>query len=184
MSKTKLALFDLDGTLFDTDEVNYRAYRDALKILSITLEKDFFLEKCVGKHYKDFLPLLLKNDAEIEFVHTEKKKKYITYIGEAKKNKALFSLIETLKSDYYIGVVTTASKQNALDIIRFFGCEEDFDLILTQEDVIRKKPDPEGYIKAMQYFNIGADDTIVFEDSQSGIQSAKDSGASVYAVYR
>ena len=30
MKKTKLALFDLDGTLFDTDEVNYAAYRDAL----------------------------------------------------------------------------------------------------------------------------------------------------------
>lgn len=47
MKKEYLALFDLDGTLFDTSEVNYFAYKDALEPFGIKLQKSFFVEECI-----------------------------------------------------------------------------------------------------------------------------------------
>ena len=48
MKKEYLALFDLDGTLLDTSEVNYFAYKDALEPFGIKLQKSFFVEECNG----------------------------------------------------------------------------------------------------------------------------------------
>ena len=50
MDKKYLALFDLDGTLFETGEVNYHAYQDALAPYGITLDKEYFLKRCNGRH--------------------------------------------------------------------------------------------------------------------------------------
>ena len=54
-----------------------------------------------------------------------------------------------------------------------------FDLILTSEDFTESKPSPYCYLKAMRLLGVGPQDTVVFEDSVSGLQSAKSSGAFV-----
>ena len=58
-----------------------------------------------------------------------------------------------------------------------------FELILCQEDVVKKKPDPEGFQKAIDYFGVRPEDTIIFEDSDVGIEAAMASGAKVMKVY-
>ena len=50
------------------------------------------------------------------------------------------------------------------------------------EDVKKKKPDPEGFCKAMDYYQILKEDTIIFEDSDVGIEAAEKSGATVFVV--
>ena len=47
----KLAIFDLDGTLFDTADVNYYSYKSVLESYGIELDHDYFVTKCNGKHY-------------------------------------------------------------------------------------------------------------------------------------
>jgi HAD superfamily hydrolase (TIGR01509 family) len=54
--------------------------------------------------------------------------------------------------------------------------------LVTQEDVINVKPDPEGFILAMKNFGIKSQDTIIFEDSLVGIEAAKKSGANYFIV--
>lgn len=58
-----------------------------------------------------------------------------------------------------------------------------FDLILTQEDIEKPKPDPEGFIKAMEYFMINSKETAIFEDSDVGIEAARRSGAYYYKTF-
>ena len=60
--------------------------------------------------------------------------------------------------------------------------KELFEFIISAEDVKNKKPDPEGFIKAMDYFNIIPENTIIFEDSNVGIEAAIKSGANVLKV--
>lgn len=52
--KNKLILCDLDGTLFDTLEVNYYSYKESLNKFNYDIGYDFFLEECYGKYYKNF----------------------------------------------------------------------------------------------------------------------------------
>lgn len=180
--KTKLAMFDLDGTLYDTRKTNYCAYRDALKHYSINLDYNYFSKYCNGKHYAQFLPQIMGSSDCIDEVHNMKKVKYIEYLKESVENRHLFDIIKGLKDEYYIALVTTASRKNCIEILDHHNRLDEFDLIISQEDVKKKKPDPEGFFKAMNHFNIQSDDSIIFEDSDVGVKAATNSGAAVFIV--
>ena len=180
--KDYLAIFDLDGTLFDTLDVNYFSYREALSLYGINIDRDYFVNNCAGRHYKEFLPALSVNEADIENIHSLKKEAYIDYIHKTRVNTHLFAIINLIREIYNIALVTTASRKNSLEILKFFGYEDLFDLIITQEDVENMKPSPEGFILAMKYFNMDSGHTIIFEDSAPGIEAADLTGASVFII--
>ncbi|SEP69718.1 beta-phosphoglucomutase [Lachnospiraceae bacterium RM5] len=180
--KNKLAIFDLDGTLFDTKQVNYQAYRDALGRYSIELSEEYFFSNCFGRYYKDFLSEIVKDTLLIEKVHLVKKNIYSKMLDKSKKNIHLFNFIEAIREDYYIAIVTTASRKNTMDILEYYGYETYFDMIVTAEDVINMKPYPDGFLYVMKRFNINAENTSIFEDSPIGIEAAKDTGAAVFTV--
>lgn len=182
MKKNKLILCDLDGTLFDTSEVNYQSYKKALNELGYELNYDFFMKECYGKHYKEFLLKINLTEEEMEKVHIIKKNIYKDNLKYAKINTHLFNVIELLKEKYYLALVTTASKQNSEEILDFFNKKGIFELFITAEDVKNKKPNPEGFIKAMDYFSIKPKDTLIFEDSAVGIKAAQKSGACIMKI--
>ena len=62
------------------------------------------------------------------------------------------------------------------------GLQVPRDSYVRQEDVEKKKPNPEGFLKAMDYFQILKSDTIIFEDSDVGVEAAEKSGANVFVV--
>lgn len=180
--KTKLALFDLDGTLYDTRMVNYCSYKKALERFGCTLNYNFFCKECNGNHYTSFLPRIMKNINHMEDVHNLKKCFYQDFLSETIENKHLFEIICCIKKDYYIGLVTTASRKNSEDILKYHNRLEKFDIMICQEDVEKKKPAPEGFIKAMNCCGINKENTIIFEDSEAGIKAAEQSGATVFIV--
>ena len=185
IKRKKLALFDLDGTLFNTNEVNYLAYKEALENFGFSFEHYYWYANCIGRHYKDFLADIDITDEEtLKSIHRLKKQAYKKYLNYAKENNHLFEIIELIKPNYYVVLVTTASKKNVEDILKEFDKLNTFDKIFTQEDVTKMKPDPEGYLKAMQYFDIEAEDTIIFEDSEAGLSAAKASGAYYFQVFK
>lgn len=181
--KNKLALFDLDGTLFDTRNVNYHSYRQALEELGYTLDYKYFCDKCNGRLYREFLPEITDGKEEtLKKIHDRKKELYSSYLTKAIANNHLFNIARLIRDEYYLAVVTTASKKNTYEILNHFGYLDMFDLVLTHEDITNVKPDPEGFVKAMKYFNISSEDTIIFEDSTVGIEAARRSKANVFAI--
>ena len=185
--KQKLAIFDLDGTLFDTNHVNYESYKEALEKFHIAMpiEYEVYCKNWNGRSYKDFLPEVIKNNNEIiEKVHDTKVELYEKKLDKARENKDLFAIIEGIKEKYYIVIVTTASKKNANQIVKYFHKEKYFDKIITKEEVTKVKPDIEGFVKAMKEFNIARENTIIFEDSIDGITASRKCGAKVFIVDR
>lgn len=180
--KTKLAVFDLDGTLFDTSDVNYYAYKDALAPYGVALDEEYFKTQCNGRHYTEFIPAIMGTAGYLESVHKIKKAAYAKNLDRAKINYCLFDIIRGLKDKYYCAVVTTACNQNAMDILLYFKVKDLFDLIITQEDITRTKPDPQGFLMAMEHFGISPENTLIFEDSDVGIQAARSANASVLVV--
>ncbi len=178
----KLAIFDLDGTLFDTRRVNYFAYSKALGRFGISLDYDYFAVECNGKHYREFLPRIMGDSGEIEEVHRLKKEAYKDFLGEAAINTGLFDIIGALKRTYYIALVTTASRKNCEEILGYHEKMAEFNLIVSGEEVQKKKPDPEGFLRAMQFYSISGENTIVFEDSDVGIAAAEKCGATVFVA--
>jgi HAD superfamily hydrolase (TIGR01509 family) len=183
-AKRKLAIFDLDGTLVDTRVVNFKSYEAALAFENAKIEFDYFAEHCNGRHYTEFLPFILNsNDSDVvERVHDKKKALYSGFVNEAVINKHLLEIARLLRSEYHLAIVTTASAQNCMELLNALGLTNEFELILTQKDVLRPKPDPEGFKKVMRYFGVEPNDTIVFEDADVGFEAAKRAGAVCFAV--
>ena len=181
----KLIIVDLDGTLFDTKDINYRAYRDAVSAYGYTIDYQYYCDFCNGRHYLDFLPQITTNDRGIlSEMHNAKKEAYRKYLSYAKPNVHLINLIRLARIEYKTALVTTASAANCFDILDTFGLNNMFDLVLTREDIKCSKPDPEGFIKAMRHFDAAPEETVVFEDSDVGIEAAQKSGAYYYKTYR
>lgn len=179
--KNNLAIFDLDGTLFNTDNVNYLSYKQALEEQGFSLDYEYYCKKCNGNHYTTFLPKITNRESFIiEKIHDRKKELYSTFLDSVKVNVHLFNIIEALKSTFNLAVVTTASRKNCEEILEYFDKRRLFDLVLTHEDVKNFKPDPEGFLIAMNKMNVLAENTIIFEDSDLGIEAARRSGATVF----
>jgi beta-phosphoglucomutase len=181
----KLLIVDLDGTLFDTKDVNYNAYKEAMKPYGYELDYEYYCNYCNGRHYLDFLPQITTNDEEVlTDIHNKKKIAYEKHLEKAVMNKGLVDIIRLMKIEYKTAVVTTASKKNCFDILNKFGIYNLFDLILTRDDISNSKPNPEGFIKAMEYFEVTPNETIIFEDSNVGLEAAERSGAYFYRTYK
>lgn len=182
--KRNLAIFDFDGTLFDTVPANHAAYAYALAPYGVALALEYFAEKCNGRYYKAFLPELLgTSDAEkLEAIHRAKIQCYPKFYGKVRENTALFSILNALSESYHIALVSTAAKESVMDILELFHRKDAFELILTQEDVPRKKPAPDGFLMAMEHFQVPPEHTVIFEDSPEGEAAAKAAGASCLMV--
>ena len=179
----KLAIFDMDGTLFDTNSINYYAYKEALDKYDVFIDLEYYCNYCNGRYYKEFILPLVNNDEEkAEYIHDIKKAVYSKYLDKVKVNEHLFNIIDKIKNDYKIALVTTASKKNTYEILEYTNKIDLFDLILTSEDVKKPKPDPEGFLLAMSKYKVEPKDCIIFEDSNIGIEAARKTNSSVFKI--
>lgn len=179
----KLAIFDMDGTLFNTNDINYYSYKEALDKYNVSIDYEYYCNYCNGRHYTVFIPPLVNNDKEkTEDIHNIKKSVYSKYLDKVKVNEHLFNIIDKIKQDYKIALVTTASKKNTYEILEYTKKIDLFDLILTSEDIKRPKPDPEGFLLAMSYYNVAPKDCVIFEDSDVGIEAAKKTKSNIFKV--
>ena len=181
-NKKFLAIFDMDGTLFDTRKTNFLAYNEAInEVVGCSIDYDIFNEASNGHNYKKFLPELMQKISkdEIEKIHNLKKIFFQKYIKFAIKNDHLFRIILAINDIYVIALATTASKKNTIDILTFFKVHDLFEVIVTQDDVVNLKPDPECFTKIMRKLSIEPSKTLIFEDSIVGMKAARLSKASV-----
>jgi beta-phosphoglucomutase len=179
----KALLFDFDGTLYDTNDVNYYAYKAALSDFGFTLDYDFYCNNCNGRNYKEFIPELVGYDQEItEQVHDKKVELYPTFLDKAKINTNLFDLIDLMKMKCKVAIVTTASRKNVLNMLEATGKADVFDLLVCGDDVTKYKPDPECYNLAMEKLHVLPNEVAIFEDSIIGVKAAKAANAAVYIV--
>jgi len=176
-------MVDLDGTLVDTKDINYHAYKDALAKYGYEIDYEYFCAYCNGRHYLDFIPKIVEDEALYTDIHKTKKGCYSSYLKYARVNTFLVNILKQAKENSKVALVTTASKQNCTELLEHCKLTDLFDLILTREDVEHSKPNPEGFLKVMAHFNVSADETIIFEDSSVGMEAALAATTTVYKTY-
>ena len=174
---------DLDGTLVDTFEANFRAYQKAFSKVGMQLTSERYGE-CFGYRHDRFMQEMDVTDKAIADTIKELKKEYYPeYFQYLRPNTALINLIAGVKAmGGRTAIASTARKENLMNVINYFGIAHHFDLIFAGIDVKNGKPDPEIYIKAMTALGVTPEETLIFEDSQVGIDAARASGASYMIV--
>ncbi len=180
--KTKAIIFDFNGTLFWDSEINYKSwYNCILRWLDVeyTLDQYVLLNgRTTYETLEKVFPRQL-NKEEIEKFSIEKDQEYLKVMDSEKDKLSLAEgaeklLTQLLKDNYKISIATSAPPslmkeyENIFKLSRYF--KEDY--IISSDGTLPSKPNPAIYNKAIKVLNVSPRETVVFEDSKSGIISA------------
>ena len=183
----KAILYDLDGVLVDATEWHYESLNEALKEIS-----GFEISRL--EHIQTFngLPTIKK----LEILHEQNrvKKDEFNAIWDLKQSKTNEIIEKTASNDetklrLHEGTkkfkkicVTNSIRQTAVLMLDKTGQLPFMDHVISNEDVSDPKPNPEGYLKAINFLQLQPNECLIVEDSPKGIESAKKSNAHVYEV--
>lgn len=170
--------FDLDGTLVNTYEADYLAYRDAIKeVAGVDVDRDSFA-KTHGQEARQKLDYLAPglSDEDIDRVRHAKKNHYPKYLQHTTPNTTLIDFLRDMSQHHVTAIVTTAKSHNAEAVLEAHGLTDLFEIKVYGDDVKDAKPHPESYLLALERSGLRADEVIAFEDSQSGLDAARAAG--------
>lgn len=166
--------FDLDGTLVDTHQANFEAYKRALQDFDVNITFEQF-KRTIGMQARDFLPLLAPNLDVLYFDQiAEKKAQYYKELAHMTiLNERLVAFLGTINTQHVTALITTAKQRNATVILEHHNLKQYFDIVVTANDVSHSKPHPEPYLLGLKKTGLQPSEVIAFEDSVSGMQAAE-----------
>ena len=175
----KALLFDLDGTLAETDSLHLPTWVDVLRPYDIEVDEDFYRERISGRAnaeiVKDLLPDL--SDEEGRSVFEAKEASFRERAGELEPLPGLLNFIrEGKRYGLSLALVTNAPQENVGAILLALELTDLFDAAVLSDEVGAVKPDPAPYKAALHKLGLTPDEALAFEDSTSGISSAVGAG--------
>ena len=172
-------LFDLDGTLAETDSLHLPTWVDALAPYGVEVDEEFYKERISGRSTGEIVRDLLP-----DLTHEEG-----TSIGDAKEAgfreragelEPLPGLLDFLKEGKRRGLglalVTNAPKENVGAILPALQLQDFFKTVVLADEVGAVKPDPAPYTAALERTGVSSEEALAFEDSVSGIASSVAAG--------
>lgn len=177
IKKRKLAIFDFDGLMVNSEQVIYSALEKLFAKYNIDLSWSYFARH-IGTPVHIALPAFY-NDHQLPISYADFLIQRDRLIIEAIKNDlqlmpGLTSLLSLLTSKGYILSIGTSAKRVYLEnVLRKYNILSYFSHIVTIDDVKRGKPFPDIFLTVLHQANINARDAFVLEDSPNGIQAAK-----------
>lgn len=181
----KAIFFDFDGTLIDCKEIHFNSLNKALNDFRYeSISREDHENKFCGLPTASKLKILnIEKKEDIENIKNKKQHYTMQEFELIKNDKELIDLVSILKiKDYKLACCTNSVKETVIKGLENLGIKHYFDLILSNEDVLKPKPDPEIYSKAVNFFNISPKECLVIEDNDYGVASAKSAGTKVLKI--
>ena len=186
----KAVIFDLDGVLVTTDELHFKAWKKLAEVLGINnfTKADNARQRGVSRMAS--LEVLLEkssetySDSEKNHFAEIKNNYYVKSLENLSEKDVLpgvAELLERLKANGIKTAVGSASK-NAILILEKTNLSNYFDAICSGLDTQKSKPDPEVFVIAAEKLGVMPEDCLVIEDSDAGIEAAKNGGMYALAV--
>ncbi len=193
---SKVIIFDVDGTLAETEEVHRQAFNETFAHFGLgwnwTQEHYRELLRVTGgkeriRHFLDVIgvPRAAFSDDRIAALHADKTNRYVALLssGESELRPGIRALIEAAKqSGFPLAIATTTSRENVECLLEgAFGPDglSMFEAIICGNDVPKKKPAPDVYIRVMEQLGVSPSDCIAVEDSRNGMLAAQAAGIRV-----
>ena len=168
-------LFDLDGTLADTDSLHLPTWVDVLEPYGVRVDEEFYRESISGRNtseiVRDLLPEL--SDEENRSVGDAKEARFRERATELEPLPGLVDFVERGRErGMRVALVTNAPEENVEALMLALGLRDLYDTVVLADEVEAVKPDPAPYAAALKKLGVSADEALAFEDSLSGISSS------------
>jgi beta-phosphoglucomutase len=187
-NKIEAVLFDMDGVLIDAREWHYEALNLALAPFGLEIDRDAHLATYDGLPTRTKLDILTKSRGLPRNLHgfvNKMKQKYTVDMVQQRCHPVFqhqYALSQLKAAGYRIAVCSNSIRQSLELMMQRAGLDRFIDVMLSNEDVAKPKPDPEMYLTAMSRLGLEPDQCIIVEDNEHGIRAAKASGARVLVV--
>lgn len=188
--KLKAILFDLDGTLVDSELFHFECWNEILKESEICLTYSDWL--------KDYAGIPLARNAST----LTEKYALTTPLDELIRRRESLSIQRMMDTevplmnyakeilDFFhqmpltMALVTGSNREEVNTLFEKNGLRKYFDIIVTNDDVKRSKPDPECYNLCRKQLGLEKEECLVFEDTVNGLKAAKAAGLTCFAIQR
>jgi len=184
--KAPALLFDLDGTLVDTDALHLQAFNCLLARFDRHIDEDYYKRHVMGFKHEQIMDAIFPSaSADEKCAYAEEKELLVRGLFD-RELEPLPGLLELLRHAESVGcamaVVTNAPRENARLLLRGLGMEHRFKTIVYGEELEFGKPHPLPYLTALQLLGARATHAFAFEDSRSGIRAAAAAGIRTFGV--
>ena len=182
--RIRLLLLDFDGTLADTRRANTLAYVAALGEAGYNLTEEEYAANYFGMRCEEFLTRFgIADPAERERLRLRKITLYPTFFDTVRLNRPLWEFCQQFRAQGgRVWIVSTGSRENIEHVMHHLGIRDGVDGILSGPEITRSKPHPDCFLEAMRREGVTPRETLIFEDSEIGIEAARRSGASYFVV--
>lgn len=162
--------FDLDGVLIDSIDLMKYCWENAVKEFNVKHKFEEF-SLLIGLPLTSIISILEIPNGD-KFIEHYKKLSYQN-LDKIKINKDTVDNLKKLSSNYKISIYTSKTKERVEKIIDLFFKSIHFDSILTSDDVLHSKPDPEGLLKICRFVNSTTQESIYVGDTNFDFKASK-----------
>ena len=168
-------LFDLDGTLAETDSLHLPTWVNVLRPYGIEIDEEFYRERISGrsnsKIVEDLLPDLSAKEGRD--LADAKEASFRERADELEPLSGLLDFMREAKDrGLSLALVTNAPEENVEAMLLALELREFFDEVVLSDEVGPVKPDPAPYRAALNRLGVAPEEALAFEDSTSGVASS------------
>src|SRR6266699_1973051 len=189
MNASRAVLWDMDGTLIDSEDLHWISWRNTLANEGMFITHQQFLSS-FGQRNDSILPQWLGAGATPERLERIASAKEELYRRRVRRNgiSPLPGVANWLHRLHQVGwlqaIASAAPRANVDAVLEALSATHIFQAIVSADDVHRGKPDPEVYLTAASRVGVSPERCIVVEDAVAGVQGARSAGMRSVGISR
>lgn len=184
----KAVIFDMDGVLIDAKEWHYEALNRALRLFGMEISRADHLTTFDGLPTRRKLEMLTVTEGlpmELHGFLNDLKQAYTLELVSSRCRPTFaheFALARLKARGVKLAVASNSVRNTVLTMMERANLARHFNIMLSNEDVARSKPDPEIYRTAMERLGVAPEEALIVEDNEHGIKAARASGGHLLVV--
>ncbi|MCX8199993.1 MAG: HAD family phosphatase [Candidatus Micrarchaeota archaeon] len=177
-------LFDMDGVVSNTEPAHEKADAKILGEYGVRLDSRWKQIKGMRELdvYRKAIEMYNIKGATPEEILAKKIAVFGMFSEDIKLFSGLHAALGNIKGKYRLALVSSSPKEIVELVVNRFELRKYFEQIITGDDVVKGKPDPEPYLKAAKEMGVSPEECVVVEDSINGVKSAKAAGMKCIAI--
>jgi HAD superfamily hydrolase (TIGR01509 family) len=185
---SEAVIFDFNGTLSDDEPVLFEVFREMFRHhLGWDMGREDYFGPLAGLSDREIVERAVSahgGGVPVEDLLAERRTRYAAAVAERSPVRhGTLDLVRSLvESGHRLAIVTGAQRPDVRLVLDGIAVGGHFEVIVTEEDVRRGKPDPEGFLLAASSLGVDPGATVVLEDSVAGVRAGLAAGMTVVAV--